>query len=143
MEIEKAREFVRHNHRAVFHTRRKDGSPQLSPVTSGVDESGRVIVSSREPAAKTRNVRRDPRVSLCVFGDGFFGEWVQIDGTAEVISLPEAMDGLIDYYRSISGEHPDWPEYREAMLKQGKSLLRITPQSWSPIATGGFPAHLA
>jgi PPOX class probable F420-dependent enzyme len=136
VEIEKAREFVRHNHRAVFHTRRKDGSPQLSPVTSGVDESGRVIVSSREPAAKTRNVRRDPRVSLCVFGDGFFGEWVQIDGTAEVISLPEAMDGLIDYYRSISGEHPDWDDYRRVMTEDRRVLLAVTIERAGPDYSG-------
>jgi len=136
MEIERAREFLRHNHRAVFHTRRKDGSPQLSPVACGLDGSGRVVVSTREPAAKTRNVRRDPRVSLCVFGEGFFGEWVQIDGRAEVISLPEAMDGLVAYYRDIAGEHPDWDDYRRAMTEERRVLIQVAIERAGPDYSG-------
>ncbi|MFZ0172662.1 MAG: PPOX class F420-dependent oxidoreductase [Acidimicrobiales bacterium] len=136
MEIERAREFLRHNHRAVLHTHRKDGSPQLSPISCGLDGSGRVVVSTREPAAKTRNVRRDPRVSLCVFGERFFGEWVQIDGTAEVVSLPEAMDGLVAYYRGIAGEHPDWDDYRRAMTEEQRVLILVTIERAGPDYSG-------
>lgn len=126
MEIDRAREFLRHNHRAVFQTRRRDGSPQLSPVVCSLDDSGRAVVSTRETSAKARNARRDPRVSMCVFGEGFFGEWVQVDGTAEVISLPEAMDGLVAYYRSVGGEHPDWDDYRRAMVEEARVLIAVT-----------------
>jgi PPOX class probable F420-dependent enzyme len=137
-------DFVRTRHQAIVMTTRADGRPQASPVTCGVDERGRIVIATYPERAKTRNARRDPdRVSVLFLSDDFGGPWVQVDGTAEVLDTPEAVDALVDYYRSISGEHPDWSEYREAMLKQGKSLLRITPQSWSPIATGGFPAHLA
>ena len=143
MDIAAALDFLRSNHRAVLATTRRDGSPQLSPVTVGVDGDGLLVVSTRETAVKTRNVRQNPRVYVCAFTDRFFGAWVQVTGTAEVVSLPDAMEGLVDYYRSISGEHPDWAEYREAMVKQGKSLLRVTPVRWGPVATGGFPARLA
>jgi len=143
MDIPEALEFVRHNHNAVLATTRADGSPQLSPITAGVDEAGRIVVSTRETAVKTRNLRRDPRATLCVVTQRFYGPWVQITGTAEILSLPEAMEGLVDYYRGISGEHPDWEEYREAMVKQGKSIIRVTPVKWGPVATGGFPARLA
>jgi PPOX class probable F420-dependent enzyme len=132
MEIEKAREFLRHNHRAVLLTQRRDGSPQMSPVACALEDSGRVVVSTRQTAAKARNVGRDPRVSMCVFGEGFFGEWIQIDGTAEVIPLPEAMDGLIDYYRKVGGEHPDWDEYRLAMEAEGRVVLAITVERAGP-----------
>ncbi len=132
MEIAKAQEFLRHHHRAVFQTRRKDASPQLSPVSCALGEDGRAVVSTREGAAKARNARRDPRVSLCVFGEAFFGEWVQIDGTAEVISLPEAMDGLVAYYRAVSGEHPDWDEYRRAMVEERRVLVAITIERAGP-----------
>ena len=117
---------MREHHRAVLATRRSDGAPQLSPVAASVDASGRLVVSSRETAFKTKNVRRDPRVSVCVFTDGFYGPWVQVDGTAEVISLPEAMEGLIEYYRSIGGEHPDWDDYRAAMEREQRVLLAVT-----------------
>src|SRR6202044_825778 len=99
---------------------------QLSPVTAGVDASGRVVISTREPAFKVRHIRRDPRVWLCVFPDGFYGRWAQVDGTAEIVELPEAMDGLIGYYRDISGEHSDWDEYRAAMEGDKPVPLRIT-----------------
>jgi PPOX class probable F420-dependent enzyme len=126
MDLEQARQFVREHHHAVLSTRRADGSPQLSPVAVTVDAGGRLAVSSRETAFKTKNVRRDPHVSICVLTDGFYGPWVQIDGEAEVISLPDAMDLLVGYYRSISGEHPDWDEYRAAMESERRVLLAVT-----------------
>ncbi|MFD7509263.1 PPOX class F420-dependent oxidoreductase [Streptomyces sp. NPDC059853] len=136
-------EFVRPRHRAVLLTRRADGSPQGSPLTCGVDDEGRIVVSTYPERAKTRNARRDERVSLIVLSDEWDGPWVRIDGTAEVLDLPEALEPLVTYYRNIAGEHPDWDEYREAMTRQGKSLIRITPTAWGPIATGGFPARPA
>src|SRR5215212_592871 len=126
-------EFLRPRHRAVLLTRRASGGPQLSPVTFGVDGEGRIVVSTYPERAKARNARRDPAVSVCVLSDDFDGPWVQVDGEAEVLDLPEALDPLVDYYRSISGEHPDWAEYRNAMARQGKSLLRITPTGWGPV----------
>ncbi|WP_436761507.1 PPOX class F420-dependent oxidoreductase [Streptosporangium sp. V21-05] len=136
-------DFLRDRHRALVITTRRDGRPQASPVTCGVDSEGRIVVSTYPERAKTSNARRDPRVSVVVLSDDFDGPWVQVDGTAEVLDLPEALEPLVDYYRSISGEHPDWDEYRAAMARQGKSLLRVTPERWGPIATGGFPARLA
>ncbi|MER5650543.1 PPOX class F420-dependent oxidoreductase [Streptosporangium sp. NPDC002524] len=136
-------DFLRDRHRALVVTTRRDGRPQASPVTCGVDSEGRIVVSTYPERAKTSNARRDPRVSVVVLSDDFDGPWVQVDGTAEVLDLPEALEPLVDYYRSISGEHPDWDEYRAAMTRQGKSLLRVTPERWGPIATGGFPARLA
>ncbi len=136
MDIPEALAFVRANHQAVLATTRQDGTPQLSPVSVAVDDAGRVVVSSRETAVKTRNLRRDPRAFLCVFTDRFFGSWVQIGGTADVLSLPDAMEPLVSYYRSISGEHPDWAEYRAAMTEQRRVLLRITPTSAGPNVSG-------
>jgi PPOX class probable F420-dependent enzyme len=136
-------DFIRTRHNTIVITTRADGRPQASPVTCGVDGQGRIVVATYPERAKTRNARRDPRVSVLFLSDDFGGPWVQVDGTAEVLDVPEAVEPLVDYYRSISGEHPDWSEYREAMLKQGKSLLRVTPDRWGPIATGGFPARLA
>lgn len=127
----------------ILVTYRRDGGAQLSPVSAGVDAEGRVVVSTYPERAKVRNLRRDPRAGALVLSDEWNGAWVQLDGTAEVLDLPEALGPLEDYYRSISGEHPDWNEYREAMVRQGKSLVRITIERWGPIATGGFPARLA
>jgi PPOX class probable F420-dependent enzyme len=129
----------------ILVTRRRDGGPQLSPVTGGVDGDGRIVISSYPERAKLHNLRRDPAASVMVLSDDFGGAWVQLDGPAEVLDMPsqEAEDGLVDYFRCISGEHPDWDEYRQAMRDQGKSLIRVTPQRWGPIATGGFPARLA
>ncbi len=137
-------EFIRPRHHAIVITARADGGPQASPVTCGVDEQGRIVIATYPERAKTRNARRDPtRVSVLFLSDDFGGAWVQVDGTAEVLDVPAAVEPLVDYFRSISGEHPDWAEYRDAMLKQGKSLLRVTPRRWGPVATGGFPARLA
>ncbi|MEU6258739.1 PPOX class F420-dependent oxidoreductase [Streptomyces sp. NPDC047043] len=135
-------DFVRPRHRAILLTRRADGSPQASPLTCGVDDSGRIVVSTYPERAKTRNAKRDERVALVVLSDDWNGPWVQIDGTAEVIDSPESVEPLVEYYRNIAGEHPDWDEYREAMVKQGKSIIRVTPEKWGPVATGGFPARL-
>jgi PPOX class probable F420-dependent enzyme len=135
-------EFLRRRHRAILVTTRADGHPQISPVVCGVDAEGRIVVSTYPERAKARNARRDPRVSICVLSDDFDGEYVQVDGRAEVLGLPAALEPLVEYFRSISGEHPDWEEYRRAMLRQGKCLLRITIERWGPIATGGFPARL-
>lgn len=135
--------FVRPRHRMILMTLKADGRPQLSPVTGGVDDYGRLIVSSYPGRAKTVNAKRRKEVSVCVVSDEWNGPWVQIDGTAEVLDMPDAEDALVDYYRSLAGEHPDWVEYREAMRVQNKSLIRVTPTSWGPVATGGFPADVA
>jgi PPOX class probable F420-dependent enzyme len=136
-------EFVRPRHHMLLITTRQDGTPQASPVSGGVDAEGRIVISSYPERAKSTNVQRNPQTSVMVMSDDWNGAWVQVDGTGEVIELPDAVEPLVDYYRAISGEHPDWDEYREAMRKQGKCLIRITPTRWSPIATGGFPARLA
>ncbi|WP_319462864.1 PPOX class F420-dependent oxidoreductase [Micromonospora sp. RTP1Z1] len=136
-------DFLRPRHKVVLMTTRADGRPQSSPVSCGVDGAGRLVISTYPERAKVTNIRRDPRVSACVLSDDWNGPWVQVDGTAEVLDLPEALEPLVEYFRSISGEHPDWDEYRAAMAKQGKSLIRVTIDSWGPIATGGFPARLA
>ncbi len=140
--LEELLDFVRPRHRALLLTRRSDGGPQASPLTCGVDDSGRIVVSTYPERAKTRNAKRDERVSLVVLSDDWDGPWVQIDGTAEVIDSPDSVEPLVEYFRNISGEHPDWDEYRAAMIKQGKSIIRITPVKWGPVATGGFPARL-
>jgi PPOX class probable F420-dependent enzyme len=136
-------DFVRDRHHAIVITTKRDGRPQASPVTCGVDAEGRIVVSTYPERAKARNARRDTRVSVVILSDDFGGPWVQVDGSAEVLDLPGALEPLVEYYRAISGEHPDWDEYRAAMVRQGKSLLRITPTSWGPVATGGFPPRLA
>lgn len=136
-------EFLRPRHRGLLATTRADGRPQMSPVTCGVDSQGRVVVSTYPQRAKARNARRDPRVSICVVSDDWDGPYVQVDGRAELLDMPEALDGLVEYFRCISGEHPDWDEYRDAMARQNKSLIRIHIERWGPLATGGFPADLA
>jgi PPOX class probable F420-dependent enzyme len=143
VDLEELLEFVRPRHNMVLLTRRTDGGPQASPVTGGVDDSGRIVISTYPERAKTTNARRRPEVSVLVLSDDFGGPWVQVDGTCEVLDVPEAVEPLVEYFRNISGEHPDWDEYRRAMVDQGKSLLRITPTRWGPVATGGFPPRLA
>lgn len=144
-------DFMRPRHRMVLITRRRDGSPQSSPVTGGVDHSGRIVIATYPMRAKTKNARHDPHVSVLVLSDEWNGAWVQVDGEAEVLDAltptgitdQVAVDAFVDYFRCISGEHPDWAEYRQAMVDQGKSLIRITPQRWSTVSTGGFPPELA
>jgi PPOX class probable F420-dependent enzyme len=126
MDLDNARAFLREHHYGVLATVRRDGRPQQSPVLGKVDDAGRLVISSRETAYKVRNLRRDPRAFYCGFTTTFFGDWVQIEGTAEVASLPAAMDGLIAYYRSIAGEHPDWDDYRAAMERERRVLIAIT-----------------
>ena len=139
VELPQLLEFVRPRHRMVLTTFRSDGSLQSSPVSGGVDGEGRIVVATYPQRAKSSNVRRARRASVTVLSDEFDGPYVQVDGDAEVIDLPDAVEPLVDYYRSIAGEHPDWAEYRQAMVDQGKCLIRITPRRWGPVATGGFP----
>ncbi len=136
MELDDARHYVRANHHAVLATLRRDGAPQLSPVSAGVDDAGRVVVSTRETAMKTKNLRRDPRAWLCVMSDRFYGRWVQVEGSASILALPEAMEPLVEYYRSIAGEHDDWSEYRAAMERERRVLLRIELTRAGPDVSG-------
>lgn len=140
--LEQLLDFVRPRHHMVLITSRADGSPQSSPVAGGVDDSGRIVIATYPQRAKTKNARRHPDVSVLVLSEEWDDAWVQVDGTCEVLDATdgdEALDGFVEYFRNIAGEHSDWQEYREAMVKQGKSLLRITPTRWGPVATGGFP----
>jgi PPOX class probable F420-dependent enzyme len=136
VELDQARAFLGENHRAVLATSRADGRPQLSPVLVAVDGEGRAIISTRETAYKVKNLRRDPKASLCVLNDNFYGDWIRVDGTAEIVSLPEALELLVDYYRRVSGEHPDWDEYRSAMQQQRRVLIRIQPERAGPDRQG-------
>ncbi|HZN14693.1 MAG TPA: PPOX class F420-dependent oxidoreductase [Acidimicrobiales bacterium] len=136
MDIDQARNFIASNHRAVLATKRADGRPQLSPVAATIDGEGRVVISSRETAIKVKNLRRDPAASACVLNDGFFGEWCQVDGTAEIVSLPAAMEPLVEYYRSVSGEHPDWDDYRAAMERERRVVIRLTIERAGPSVSG-------
>jgi PPOX class probable F420-dependent enzyme len=136
MESNGVREFLKQNHRTVLATFRGDGGLQMSPVLAVLDGDGKLAISSRGTAYKVRNLRRDPRASLCVLNDGFFGQWAFVEGTAEIVSLPDAMDGLVDYYRRAAGEHPDWGEYREAMQKDRRVLVKITIERAGPTREG-------
>ena len=147
-EVDRARllEFIGSRHHLVLITQRSDGSPQASPVTGGVDDSGRIVIATYPERAKTKNARRRPDVSVLVVSDEWDGPWVQVDGTCEVLDATDgeaALDAFVEYFRNIAGEHSDWAEYRQAMVDQGKSLLRITPTRWGPVATGGFPPRMA
>lgn len=136
MEIERALQFLRENHRGVMLTWRRDGSPQLSPVTQAVGADGRVVVSTRETAMKAKNLARDPRTAICAMNDGFFGEWLQVTGTAEVVPMPDALRLLEDYYRQVSGEHPDWDDYRAAMVRDRRVAVCITVERAGPDTAG-------
>lgn len=140
---EKLLRFIEPRHHHVLVTFRESGSPQVSPVSGGLDPDGRIVIASYPQRAKAANLRRDPRCSVLVLSDEWNDAWVQVHGVAEVLDVPEAVEPLVDYFRSISGEHPDWNEYRQAMRDQGKCLIRITIERWGPIATGGFPPELA
>jgi PPOX class probable F420-dependent enzyme len=136
MDIDAALEFLRSNHRAVMATSRSDGTTQMSPITAGVDSAGRVVVSSRETAYKVRHLRALPYAAICAFTEGFFGEWVQVEGPVDIVSLPEAMEPLVDYYRAISGEHPDWDEYRAVMERDRRVILRMSVERAGPTVSG-------
>lgn len=135
-------EFLRTRHQGVLVTTRRDGRPQISPVTLGLNRDDRIAISTYPERAKAVNARREPRVSLCVMSEGWSDPYVQVDGTARVIDLPEAMEPLVEYFRCISGEHPDWDEYRAAMTRQGKCVIEVDIERWGPLARGGFPARL-
>jgi PPOX class probable F420-dependent enzyme len=135
-------EFLRPRHRGLLITQRADGRPQVSPVACGVDPDGRIVVSTYPQRAKSANAKRNPDVTMCVLSDDWDGPYVQVDGQAEVLDMPEALEPLVEYFRCIAGEHPDWDDYRAAMHRQNKSLIRITVERWGPISTGGFPPEL-
>jgi PPOX class probable F420-dependent enzyme len=136
MDLDAARRFVRDNHQGILATRRRDGGPQMSPIAAAVDDAGAIVISTRETAIKAKNVRRDPNVSVCVINANFYGPWIQVDGTASIVSLPDAMEPLVEYYRQVSGEHPDWDEYRAAMQQEKRCLIRIEPTRAGPDRSG-------
>jgi PPOX class probable F420-dependent enzyme len=136
LDVPTALSFLREHSHAVLATTRADGRPQMSPIVASVDADGQIAISSRETAIKVKNLRRDPFASLCVVNEGFYGEWVQLEGPATVTSLPEAMDHLVAYYRSLSGEHPDWDDYRAAMVRDQRVIIRITPERAGPNVSG-------
>jgi PPOX class probable F420-dependent enzyme len=131
MDLDEARSFLHEHHRGVLATLRADGRPQMSAVSVGVDGEGRAIISTRETAYKVRNLRRDPRMSVCVISEDFW-KWIQIDGVASILSLPDAMEPLVEYYRTIAGEHPDWDDYRRAMEQQQRVLVRMDIERAGP-----------
>ncbi len=136
MTPDEARAFLRDNHQAVLATFRRDGRPQLSPVGAGIDDEGRVEISSRETAMKVKNLRRDPRISLCLLGPHWYAQWGQVEGIAEIVAPPEALDLLVGYYRRIAGEHPDWDEYRQAMIDEKRVLVRFAIDRAGPTVEG-------
>jgi PPOX class probable F420-dependent enzyme len=136
VDVSSAQNYIRSNHHAVMATFRKDGRPALSPVLVALDAEGKVVVSTRETAMKVKHLRRDPRVSISVFPDGFYGDWIQAEGSAEIVSLPEAMESLVEYYRSISGEHPDWDDYRAAMVRDRRVIVRFEIERAGPNLSG-------
>ncbi|MDH3753242.1 MAG: PPOX class F420-dependent oxidoreductase [Acidimicrobiia bacterium] len=142
VDLEGLAAFVGDRHRWILATTRADGRPQMSLVTGGMTAAGELAIATYPERVKARNARRNPLVSVAVMGEEFNDQWVQIDGTAEVLDMPEAADGFVEYYRCISGEHPDWDEYRQAMADQGKCLIMIEPTRWSPVSKGGFPPSL-
>ncbi len=136
MELDEARAVIREQHRCVLATMRSDGTPQLSPVLAAVDDAGRVVISTRQTAYKTKNLRRDPRAWLCVLPDGFYGRWIQVSGEVEILDLPDAMDPLVDYYRRVTGEHPDWDDYRAAMEREQRVVVRMDVSHAGPDNSG-------
>lgn len=136
MDAEQARDFIRQNSRGVLATFRQDGGVQMSPVNAVIDDEGYAVISSRETAVKVKNLRRNPRATYLALTDAFYGDWVSIEGTAEFVTLPEAMEGLVDYYRRASGEHPDWDDYRAAMVRDERLLIRIPIERAGPNVSG-------
>lgn len=136
MDASRVADFVRTNHHAVLATRRASGDAQLSPVLVVADDQGRILISTRETAVKTRNLRRIPRATVCVLRDSFFGEWMQVTGPVEIVSLPDAMGLLVDYYRRAAGEHENWDEYRAAMERERRCVVVLTPEEIGPTVSG-------
>jgi PPOX class probable F420-dependent enzyme len=136
VDVDTALDFIRQHHQAVLATTRADGTTQMSPVTPGVDDQGRVEISTRETAYKVRHLRALPYAALCIFTDRFYGDWVQVEGPVEIVSLPDAMEPLVEYYRRISGEHPDWSDYRATMERDRRVLLRMTVERAGPTVHG-------
>jgi len=136
VDLDRARDFLRTHNRSMLATARADGRPQMSPVVHAVDDEGRLLISSREPAFKVRNLRRHPAASLAAISDGFYGDWIQVDGQAEIVSLPDAMELLVEYYRQVSGEHPDWDDYRQAMARDRRCVIRISIERAGPDRSG-------
>ena len=137
IEIDKAKEFLIRHHWGILATRRKNGNLQMSPVTVGLDDQGRAIISSRETAYKVNNLRRDPRAALCAITSSFHGEgWVQINGNAGVISLPQALDMLVYLQRQAYGEHKNWPEFHERMARERRVIIRIHIENVGPKVRG-------
>jgi PPOX class probable F420-dependent enzyme len=136
LDVPTALGFLREHSHAILATTRADGRPQMSPIVASVDADGQIAISSRETAVKVKNLRRDPFASLCVVTDGFYGEWVQLEGPATILSLPDAMEHLVEYYRSLSGEHPDWDDYRAAMVRDQRVIIRVRPERAGPNVSG-------
>jgi PPOX class probable F420-dependent enzyme len=136
MDLDEARAFVREHSHAVLATLRKDGTPQMSPIDVAVDDDGTFVISSRETAFKVKNLRREPRAWLCVLPDGFYGKWIFLEGSVDILSLPDAMEPLVDYYRRLSGEHPDWADYRSAMVRDQRCVIRISATRAGPDREG-------
>jgi PPOX class probable F420-dependent enzyme len=136
MDLSEALELFGHNHRAVLVTRRREGRLQMSPVVQAVGNDGRVLISTRSGAMKVRNITRDPLVSICALNDSFFGKWAQIDGTATIVAMPEAMTLLRFTYLQVAGEHPDWAEFERDMIAQGRVVIAIQPESAGPDVAG-------
>ena len=136
MDIAEAIAFTATNHRGILSTRRRDGRPQLTPIAVAPGVPGTVVISTRETAMKAKNVARDPKVSICVVTDAWYGPHVQLDGTAEILRLPDAMEPLVEYYRAVAGEHPDWDDYRAAMERERRVLLVVTVTDAGPNAAG-------
>jgi PPOX class probable F420-dependent enzyme len=137
MEMDPAKEFLKKNHWGVLATRRKNGQLQMSPITVGLDSQGHAIISSRETAYKVNNLRRDPRAAVCAFTNSFHGEgWLQVNGTAKIISLPQALDTLVYLQRQAYGEHKSWPEFRERMVREKRVIICITIENVGPKVRG-------
>ena len=128
--------FIRRNHHAVLATRRTNGDVQQSPVLVVADDAGRLLISTRETAVKVRNLRRHPRASVCVLNPKFFGRWVQVTGDVSIVSLPDAMELLVDYYLRAAGEHEDWDDYRSSMIREQRCVVVITPTEVGPTVSG-------
>ena len=133
MEIADAQKFLKDNHRACIAVRQKDGWPQMTFVTPGIDEQGRVIITSRGTTYKIKHIERDPRVSMLIFGEQYSGsKFVQIHGSAEIIHQPAAMDGLIHWYKQVRGEHQNWDEYKKRMQNEKRVIIRVNIEKVGP-----------